>query len=195
MPIPLSTSSQASKKTSSMAAIFKYKLHSLGPVLTTLCTLLLHCGPQTYTDSKHYLLFPNWSEFLWKIIAADESWVSERIQWKSLEFPSLTEARWVWNKTQRMLIIFSAFIELCTNNWFLGVRLSTQSFTVLSWGIWGKHSEEMVWTVVHVSVPLCASTEHIENAGVLWTYHTIFAHRLPLLSIFTLPWFHPLLEI
>lgn len=176
-----------------MAAIFKYKLHSLGPVLTTLCTLLLHCGPQTYTASKHYLLFPNWSEFLWKIIAADESWVSEGIRWKSLEFPSLKEARWVWNKTQRMLIIFSAFTELCTNNWFLGVRLSTQSFTVLSWGIWGKQSEEMVWTVVHV--PLCASTEHIENAGVLWTCHTIFAHRLPLLSIFTLPWFHPLLEI
>lgn len=132
-----------------MAAIFKYKLHSLGPVLTTLCTLLLHCRPQTYTDSKHYLLFPNWSEFLWKIIAADESWLSEGIPWKSLEFPSLKEACWVWNKTQRMLIIFSAFTELCTNNWFLGVRLSTQSFTVLSWGIQRKWSELSCMSVCH----------------------------------------------
>lgn len=68
-----------------MAAIFKYKLHSLGSVLTTLSTV--QQSAQTYTDGKHYLLFPNWSEFLWKIIAADESWDSEGIQWKKSWVP------------------------------------------------------------------------------------------------------------
>lgn len=173
-----------------MAAIFKYKLHSLGSVLTTLSTV--QQSAQLTQMANIIFCFQTDLNFYGRSLLLMRAGTPKGFSGKSLEFPSLKEARWVWNKTQRMLIIFSAFTELCTNNWFLRVRLSTQSFTVLSWGIWGKHSEEMVWTIVHVSVPLCASTEHIENAGVLWTYHTIFAHHLPLLSIFTL---HPLLEI
>lgn len=183
--IYLSTLSPAWKTVTSMAALFLKMIflmyYSRSSHTLILCILLLHRGPQTYTHQNIILCSESYLSFYGRSS-------SHQQRWSSASFSGKVQSSGAWRRRLGRGTKPRECLSLFQHSQRCAPIIGSSGWDCQHWVL--LYRSEASGGVV--SVPLCASTEHIDYARVFLDIpHKCYSP----LAMFTFPWFHPHVEI